>query len=437
MSTSTPDPRLGDPALESYYSDRRLMWRNVGLILCANLGAAVCFTMIGPLMVNQFYRAGVQESGQGLVNSINLWAVSFLVMYFGYKSDHCTSKWGRRIPFLFWSSVMIIITVALFPFFHSKWALIGLWLLQLFFMDMKNSTFPLLQIDCVRREWLARTNALSSVVMSLIGFFVFRYLTRLEDYWHPLPYLLGSAVMLCTATIACLFLREPPIVNPATQPFRPWSTMKIAWRDKRIIVLMLAVATIHGFMVMYGQWLWLYLNQGLGQTRTEAANALSWSILIGAAVAYPVGWITDRFGSYIVVTIFWALQVLMCFLLLKYTTPTGVMWIAMIGSTLGGFYVAADVMVYKSAAVKDVGSMTSTNSFIRNLLVGFAVFGSGLLIESTGNNYGNAFILGACISTLGLILMFVYRHLMKQPSKQSEVAPVPVTNDSTAVAVQP
>ena len=52
----------------------------------------------------------------------------------------------------------IIVSVFVFPFIHGKWILLGVMLVQLFFMDMKNSTISLLPIDLVPRNILARVN---------------------------------------------------------------------------------------------------------------------------------------------------------------------------------------------------------------------------------------------------------------------------------------
>ena len=78
---------------------------------------------------------------------MNLWAVSFLVMYFSWKSDHCTSRLGRRTPFVLLSLPFLICAVVLFPLFSEKWVLVGLMVVYYFFNDMSASTYPLLSID--------------------------------------------------------------------------------------------------------------------------------------------------------------------------------------------------------------------------------------------------------------------------------------------------
>lgn len=91
-------------------------------------------------------------------------------MYFSWKSDHTVSRWGRRVPYLWISTPGIIVTVALFPFMTCKWVLLVLVLIQLFFMDWKNSTISLLQIDLVPRNVLARTQCYSDHRFKRHGF---------------------------------------------------------------------------------------------------------------------------------------------------------------------------------------------------------------------------------------------------------------------------
>ena len=90
--------------LSAYYSDRKLMWRNVLWITFGHFGMALSMTIAGT--VDEPSAAGsaigVSESRRvGLLTSINLWAGELsLVMYFSWKSDHCMSRLGRRTPFV-------------------------------------------------------------------------------------------------------------------------------------------------------------------------------------------------------------------------------------------------------------------------------------------------------------------------------------------------
>ncbi|MFA5865524.1 MAG: MFS transporter [Phycisphaerae bacterium] len=403
-----------DPVLVRYYSNRRLMWRNVFFIIVGNFGHSVCFTLVAPLMILRMNSSGVGEGGIGTLNSVNSWAVSFLVMYFSWKSDHLVSRWGRRIPFLFISAPFIILTVLLFPLFSGKWVLIGLMLVHMFFMDMKASTFPLLSIDCVPRNILARINSLVNILQSITGFLALRYGMQLAEKSNFLPYALGAGILTMTTLLAGYFIKEPPICSPTIETFKPWSAIRVGWRDPRSIVLMLAVAMIQGFMIMYGTWLWLFAKNSLGLSRADSASAISWSLLIPMVLAYPVGYIVDRWGSYKVVVVYWVMQVITFFTVIHVSGPSGLIVVSLLATCTGSFFSAADILIYKSAPPAEVGSVTSTNAFLRNAFVGCFVILSGFLIQATGGRYTIVYGMGIMVSTIGLVLILVYRRMMQQ-----------------------
>src|SRR5580658_2783781 len=122
----TPD--ITATGLAGYYSDRRLMWRNVMWITFGHFGMALSMTIVEPLMNLRLKAVGVSDSGIGLLVSANLWAVSFLVMYFSWKSDHTTSRLGRRTPFVLISLPFLTLALVLFPLFSAKWLLMSLML---------------------------------------------------------------------------------------------------------------------------------------------------------------------------------------------------------------------------------------------------------------------------------------------------------------------
>ena len=102
------------------------MWRNVLWITFGHFGIALSTTILVPLMNLRLKAVGISDSSIGLLTSANLWAVSFLVMYFSWKSDHCMSPLGRRTPFVLVSLPFLLVALVLFPLFAEKWLLVGL-----------------------------------------------------------------------------------------------------------------------------------------------------------------------------------------------------------------------------------------------------------------------------------------------------------------------
>ena len=401
------------------------MWRNIIWFMVLNIGWGICFTVVNPLMTLRMNSpaVGMDEGMIGMISAINGYAVSFLVMYFAWKSDHTISRWGRRIPFLWISTPFILVSVVVFPFIDNKWILLGVMIVQLFFMDMKLSTISLLPIDLVPRNILARTNVVPGIVMGVMSFFVLRYGMKLSDVNETLPFLIGAAVMLVTSIVSGLNIKEPPIQTPATEPFRPWSALKVGWRDRRMIILMLAVPMLGALPAMYNAWIWLFAKNELNLTRTEMGASLSWASILGLVLTFPCAWLVDRISPYKLAGIFVVLNGALLTSLLWVSSQSGLIVVAFMFVLATAFGGAASMMVFRMAHPKDVGSVSSSLALINNAFNATLALLSGQLIERLGQNYHAAFILGFCFCVLGLIVLLYYRHLMtsgRQPMEHTD-----------------
>lgn len=394
-------------AVDRYHGDRRLRARNIVAIGTATIGWNVALQIVTPLVATRLLDLGVRENIQGTIASINLWAVSFLVMLFGWMSDHTISRFGRRKPYLFIAAPFIIASIAIFPFVASPERvplLLTLQVVYLLFMDLKNSTFALVMIDCVPRAMLARSLAVVSAVSGLTSFVANRYAAELLHHGDKLPLLLAAGVMLMT-TITAGFVREPPVYHPRTAPFRPWSTFRTAAAfDKRIFVLMAGIALLFAFPSVCTQWLWFWSKESLGLTKAEIFQAVSWSGLVSAALAYPIGWFVDRFGGLRVVLVFQALCVA-CFVgMLHVSTKADLVWLVVAQTVTFPMYWSADMLVYKSCPPQNVGAITATNSCFRNAFLGCLSLLTGWVIYWANSDYRVGFAIGLGLTTVGCVL---------------------------------
>lgn len=409
------------PELQAYYADKKLLANNLIWINVLNMGWGICFTIVSPLMLLHVNENGVHEGMIGTVGFVNSVLYSFLVMYFAWKSDHTVSRFGRRIPYLFISIPVIAGSVLLFPFFKTAWILILLWVLQSLFMDIKAATIPLLSIDCVPRNQMARWASVGMIVGNLVNWGALRYGIRLADVWDKLPYILTSLILILSVIGAALRIKEPPVPQLPKEKFRPWSAIQVACRDRRILLLMLGVGMISSFNLMYNSWIWLHAKNSLGLTRNDISDSLSWSFLIGTLTAYPVGWIIDRIGRK-VVPLFWVITAGMFWLSLSISGKNDIALLALLLPIAGQLYGGVDMMVYRWCDPKDVGSITSTNSSLRQVYVGFLTLSSGYLIEWNGHNYRAAYILGFVLVSLAVVLFYLYWYLV---DRKTVAAPQP------------
>lgn len=423
-SLSPDSPQRTNPeVLEAYYANRRLMWRNLFLICIAMIGWNVAVQLVTPLMTVCLLDLGVRENVQGTISAGNYVAVSFLVMLFGWISDHTISRFGRRKPYLFVAAPFIIASVALFPFVaiaRSVWLLLVMQVVYLLFMDLKNSTFALIQVDCMPRAILARTFAVLNIAGGLVGFLINRNVGALIARGEWFPYAVASAVMLVT-TIAASLVKEPPIYNPRKEAFKPWSTFKVAAQDKRIFLLIAGMALMMSWMTTYNQWLWFWSKESLGLSREAVFEAISWAQLVNVLLAYPLGWVIDRYGGLRVVVLYWALSVCCFLILLNVHDKSGLALLAMLQTITVPMYWSFDIMVYKNSPPKDIGSVSSTSSCVRNAFQGLVVLLTGWTISWRGGDYHAGFAVGLACSSIGLLFFFSHRWMMKYTDRGTDV----------------
>jgi len=405
-------PGMNSPGLASYYSDRKLMWRNVGWITFGHFGTALSMTIVEPLMNLRLKAVGVSESSVGLLASANLWAVSFLVMYFSWKSDHCTSRLGRRTPFVLLALPFICVALVLFSLTSVKWLLIGLMIMYYFFNDMKASTYPLLSIDCVSKEVLARVSGLVAIMISLAGFLSSRVGAKMADV-RPTQVFVLAATAMTTATLLALWrIKEPPIYHPAEGKFNFIAPIKVACKDKRIIILMVAIALLNAFTMVFNIWVWFYAKSKLGLTIGETGVAMSWGLLLKIAVSYPAGWLIDRVGSYTALCIEWVLMLGLVLCSIHVTNSNGLILLMVLFSMSTSLQVSGDTILWRTMDKADTGSYTSTVALVRNFLTGTVIAISGYLIKWTGS-YVLAFWFGFSLSSVAIVIFFIYRRIMR------------------------
>ncbi len=276
--------------------------------------------------------------------------------------------------------------------------------LYLLFMDLKNSTFALVMIDCVPGRVLARALSVVAIVTGLVSFAANRYAADLLRLGERAPFLAAAAVMGVTTVLAGL-VREPPIYHPPAAPFRPWSTFRVvAAVDRRTFLLMAGIALLDAFPATCGQWLWFWAKQTLGLSRADVFLAVSWAGLANVVLSFPIGWAVDRFGGIRVVVTFMALCV-GCFVGLLHVHTRAQFTLLVAAQTVAfPLYWSADIIVFKTCPRADVGAFTSTNSCLRNAFLGGLSLLTGWVIYLHGHDYRLGFAVALALTLAGGLL---------------------------------
>jgi hypothetical protein len=103
------------------------------------------------------------------------------------------------------------------------------------------------------------------------------------------------------------------------------------------------------------------------------------------------------------------------------TNANGLILLMGLFSMSTALQVAGDTILWKTMDKADTGSYTSTVALIRNFCTGTVIAISGFLIKWTGS-YVVAFWFGFVLSSIALIVFFVYRHIMRTGGKPAAAA---------------
>ena len=87
------------------------------------------------------------------------------------------------------------------------------------------------------------------------------------------------------------------------------------------------------------------------------------------------------------------------------------MALSLVSTVVQPLYGAVDIMVYRDADPKEVGSITSTNSCIRNAWNATFGMAAGWIIFWCGHNYRVGYVMGIVAATIGFSLLWVHHRL--------------------------
>ncbi|HEY0944559.1 MAG TPA: MFS transporter [Opitutaceae bacterium] len=302
------------------------------------LAGEVVFTLIDMLepkllpVLLKFHGASDKEIAV-IVGSFNAVLQLLIMPPVGYYSDRLRTRWGRRIPLLFWATPLATLFLALTPFApdFANWTLrldgLGNWLnslpihptilifaiLVVLYRSVQtvvNVTFFGLLRDVVPDTHMGRFLALFRL-FGAGGTFIITYWLLGHTETHSKPIFIGIALLNLVAFSAiCWFVKEGtyPSVGDAVPAGPKPSRVRAFFRATRIFVtesyrypiylwtyfirvcLYGALLGLSGFIIFFPQ-------HELGMSLTEVGAMLSWPSLAWLIIAYPIGRLVDSRGA--------------------------------------------------------------------------------------------------------------------------------------------
>jgi Na+/melibiose symporter-like transporter len=299
------------------------------------LGAEVVYTlidMIEPMVLPILLKGhGATDTQIGIIVGSFTAVLQLIIMPpLGYWSDRLRTKWGRRIPVLFWATPFVTLFLALTPFAPeiTRWLEsggLGTWLhsfsvapvvlvfgalvfLYRIAQTMMNTTFFGLLRDVIPDTHMGRFLALFRV-FGAAG-------TAIITYWlighveeHNKPIFLGVAALNLVCFLAlCRFVREgeyPPVeaVNPAGagREATLWDKVRTFCRESYTHPVYLWMyfirVCLYGVQIGLLSFIVFFPQKELGMSLTEIGHMRTWPLFIWVFIAFPIGQLVDRKGA--------------------------------------------------------------------------------------------------------------------------------------------
>ncbi len=334
MPTPSPHPA----ASSGVYRAGTLTYTAAGLrkVFGWLLGAEVVYTlidMIEPMVLPVLLKAqGATATQIGIIIGSFTAVLQLIIMPpLGYWSDRLRTRWGRRIPVLFWATPFVTLFLALTPFapeisaWLSSMTGIGAWLKSwqvapviivfgaLVFLyrvaqTMTNTTFFGLLRDVVPDSHMGRFLALFRVFGAAGTAIITYWLLGLVET-HNKPIFIGIAALNLVCFFAlCRFVREgeyPPVetINPHAAGRRAsfWDKVRTfcseSYRHPVYLWMYFIRICLYGVQIGLLNFIVFFPQHELGMSLTDIGHMRTWPLFIWVVIAFPIGQLVDRKGA--------------------------------------------------------------------------------------------------------------------------------------------
>ncbi len=266
---------------------------------------------------------GIGESVSGIIMAADNILALFLLPLFGGLSDKCTSKLGRRRPFILFGTLAAVVLMMALPLltdsYHTSPAawkticfIVGLGLL-LISMGTYRSPAVALMPDVTPKPLRSKANAIINLMGALGGIIyllvtTFLYKTTSEVYVSYLPlFAIVGGIMLAALAIVMLFVNEPKLVaeqkqyeleHPEDELTQVTESGEKLPKDVKRSLSFLLVSIALWFIGYNGvtTWFSVYASENWNMTLGQANTCLTIATA-GAIVSYiPVGNVASKLG---------------------------------------------------------------------------------------------------------------------------------------------
>ena len=408
---------------------------------------------VGPSATLLIKQLGVSDFLYGLIivgfpNFTN----TFLLPAISYISDRHRGRWGRRIPFLLFTTPFIVFGIYLMglthllggwlhegipalPEHHAKLIVFCIgWILLDFGATLSASLFNALANDVVPKEVLGRFFALFRMVSLAAGMIYNAWLIdKVEN--HALEILFGVGTFYGIGLLSlCWKVKEgeyPPPEAETSGPPTVKSAVKTYFREcfslpyYRWVIMASVVA---GFSVVPFNIYGIFYAKSLNMDMDFYGKVSSLICLVSFVLSFFLGWFSDRFHPIRTGMVSMALQTVILFVGGRIATTESVFaWLFLVQGISIMSYNTLMASYAPRLFPREYFAQFNSAMMLINALA--SVIGAplvGKFLDLTGNHYPHLFTIGGVIGLCGLgCFIMVYRGYRRYGGDSGYVAPDP------------
>ncbi|MCE0499655.1 MAG: MFS transporter [Methylacidiphilales bacterium] len=444
VPANTPDNPTTGPAPRKLWSVGTLTYTTTGLVIlfCWLLWGDFTWSMkdraILPTMQLLLKKFGASDTFAAVVfGSLPNILGMFVGPIVSYKSDRYRSRWGRRIPFLLASTpfmVLGLIGLAFSPVLGTgvgKWlglASVGLntsvlmfflvfWIILQLASTVSNGLYGALVNDVVPQPLLGRFFGLFRALSLIAGMLFFGEIFGKAETLYVWIFLGLAALYGFGTVLMCLKVKEgeyPPHVpmdeGRSTRGF--FATVKTYFQEcfgKEYYLWFFGGTTLLGMSGIPSALFGVFYSKSIGMSPDTYGKCVMLTYGISLVLAYPIGWLADRFHPLRLVIVTNIVGCLVAFASYFFVHDVWTFGVSMVASGLiGGTAVTGGASLGQRllpraefAQFASAGGLLYSVSWI--LLPPLI----GIFLDHTHHNYRYTFLMGAYLGFLGSAALLV------------------------------
>lgn len=203
---------------------RRVRWYDLITVNIYWLGISMISGSMTPLilpyLVQQFVADEVKNTFYGNLRFAGLMIAVLVQPAAGLLSDRCTSRWGKRRPFILIGTLFDLILITVIGLATGYWALFAATLALQVASNIAHGAQQGLIPDLIPEDKRGRASGVKAIMELLpvvIVAFTVSKLVGADRLWAALAFVMG--VLAVTALITLLAVREEPLQGKGTTPF--------------------------------------------------------------------------------------------------------------------------------------------------------------------------------------------------------------------------